>query len=91
MAGKPPRAVDRQDCASRAALPWPAGRTQPTGDPRLAAQMVAVGVQGVADGRSSTPSGHSGASLNWRDFCAANDEPEETGKLDVRAINPLAA
>jgi len=53
MAGKPPRPVDRQDCASRAALPWPAGRTRPTGDPRLAAQMVAVGFQGVADGRSS--------------------------------------
>jgi len=28
--------------------------------------------------------------LNWQALCAANDEPEKTGKLDVRASNPLA-
>jgi len=71
MAGTPPRPVDREDCASRAALPWPAGRTQPTGDPRVAAQVVGAGKQGVADGRLTTRRGLSSKGRVLRDAVTA--------------------
>jgi len=47
---QPPRPVDRQDCASRAALPWPAESDPASNDPRLAAPMSPSGFRASPKG-----------------------------------------